>query len=418
MTNWLNQTDYGQLDSPALVTSSKANDEMEDLLKDQIANGNIEIIPQDTPTNNSPESTPFLTDHGKRPVQFLKNAAQKERGDIQKDSDYSASELLAEALDIDESITNEISGAADGAFEDAKAMLKVIGPALFDDFLDGKTFIHGASENDIIDVMAEIISARGILPAIRAGKNAYGIATVTNSKEFKPHIKATEKEKDILDIFKSYAVVGKIFGAVHADRVTPRILPSDANASSKIETILKANRMSNRLDVAKVGSSKTEAVGCPYISGSKSNLKPEVYLESLRSTALPFLADPTDSDASALGASVVVALASSLAGSSSAGAPFNSAEISSPSSPIIAKRESTFAVSPSAIPICSNVPSLKDSNSIVALSVSISAKISPSSTLSPTFFNHVATVPSSMVSLRRGILITSAIVYNLCGIYG
>ena len=47
---------------------------------------------------------------------------------------------------------------------------------------------------------------------------------------------------------------------------------------------------------------------------------------------------------------------------------------------------------------------------MVALSVSISAKISPSSTLSPTFFNHFATVPSSMVSLSRGMVTTSAII--------
>src|SRR5690554_1506397 len=46
---------------------------------------------------------------------------------------------------------------------------------------------------------------------------------------------------------------------------------------------------------------------------------------------------------------------------------------------------------------------------MVALSVSISAKISPSFTGSPTFFNQVATVPSSIVSLKRGIFITSAI---------
>ena len=90
---------------------------------------------------------------------------------------------------------------------------------------------------------------------------------------------------------------------------------------------------------------------------------------------------------------------------------FNRLEISSPSSPIIAKSVSTLAVSPSGIPICNNVPSLKDSNSIVALSVSISAKISPSSILSPTFFNQEATVPSSIVSLKRGMLITSAIAY-------
>jgi hypothetical protein len=53
------------------------------------------------------------------------------------------------------------------------------------------------------------------------------------------------------------------------------------------------------------------------------------------------------------------------------------------------------------------VPSLKDSNSIVALSVSISARISPSAILSPVV--HVATVPSVIVSLRRGIVTTTTL---------
>ena len=44
---------------------------------------------------------------------------------------------------------------------------------------------------------------------------------------------------------------------------------------------------------------------------------------------------------------------------------------------------------------------------MVALSVSISAKISPSATTSPTFFNQAATVPSVIVSLKRGIVIIS-----------
>ena len=81
--------------------------------------------------------------------------------------------------------------------------------------------------------------------------------------------------------------------------------------------------------------------------------------------------------------------------------------MSVPSGPMMARRSSTLAVSPTARPVYSKVPSLKDSNSIVALSVSISANISPSSTKSPTFFNQLATVPSSMVSLKRGIVTTT-----------
>ena len=97
-------------------------------------------------------------------------------------------------------------------------------------------------------------------------------------------------------------------------------------------------------------------------------------------------------------------------GAAASASPESSPEISSPSSPIIANKLSTGAVPPSSIPMCNKVPSKKASNSIVALSVSISARISPSFTLSPTFFNQEATVPSSMVSLKRGIVMISAMI--------
>ena len=51
------------------------------------------------------------------------------------------------------------------------------------------------------------------------------------------------------------------------------------------------------------------------------------------------------------------------------------------------------------------VPSSTASNSIVALSVSISAMMSPDETVSPTFTSHLASVPSSIVGESAGILI-------------
>jgi hypothetical protein len=50
---------------------------------------------------------------------------------------------------------------------------------------------------------------------------------------------------------------------------------------------------------------------------------------------------------------------------------------------------------------------IEDSNSIVALSVSISARMSPSLILSPTLFNQVATVPSVIVSQSVVVTITT-----------
>ena len=55
------------------------------------------------------------------------------------------------------------------------------------------------------------------------------------------------------------------------------------------------------------------------------------------------------------------------------------------------------------------VPSSTASNSIVALSVSISASRSPALTVSPSLTSHLASVPSSMVGERAGIRISVGI---------
>ena len=81
-------------------------------------------------------------------------------------------------------------------------------------------------------------------------------------------------------------------------------------------------------------------------------------------------------------------------------------------SPIIAIKPSTGTESPSLIPTYNKCPSSYDSSSIVALSVSTSARISPDLISSPTFLSQLEITPSSMVSLILGILIISAIFLN------
>ncbi len=80
------------------------------------------------------------------------------------------------------------------------------------------------------------------------------------------------------------------------------------------------------------------------------------------------------------------------------------AEASSPSAAIRAMTVPTFTSSvPSATRILAIVPSSTASNSIVALSVSISARMSPDLTSSPSFTSHLARVPSSIVGDKAGI---------------
>ena len=76
----------------------------------------------------------------------------------------------------------------------------------------------------------------------------------------------------------------------------------------------------------------------------------------------------------------------------------------SPSARRTAMGELTFTLSvPSGTRIRPTVPSSTASNSIVALSVSISASRSPADTVSPSVTSHFASVPSSMVGERAGM---------------
>src|ERR1700761_4893338 len=67
-----------------------------------------------------------------------------------------------------------------------------------------------------------------------------------------------------------------------------------------------------------------------------------------------------------------------------------------------------FAACPASTPIYNNVPSSYPTTSIVALSVSTSAKTSSLFTASPTFLFQLTILPSVMVSLNKGILISLA----------
>src|SRR5208282_1446852 len=67
----------------------------------------------------------------------------------------------------------------------------------------------------------------------------------------------------------------------------------------------------------------------------------------------------------------------------------------------------TVTLSPSATTNAATVPASKTSTSITALSVSTSAIFSPDAILSPSFFSHLTRVPSVIVSLSWGMVISA-----------
>ena len=105
----------------------------------------------------------------------------------------------------------------------------------------------------------------------------------------------------------------------------------------------------------------------------------------------------------------VGASAASGSGVTTAGVLFSAAGASSPASPTAAMAPPTATSSPTPQYCLIKTPSSKHSTSIVALSVSTSAIMSPLATGSPSFFNHLTSVPTVMVSLSLGMSMSVAI---------
>ena len=114
-------------------------------------------------------------------------------------------------------------------------------------------------------------------------------------------------------------------------------------------------------------------------------------------------ANTGEGEDAAMGASATagVAAAEVAAGAAAVSVP-------SPSSTPIVAFTATPDV-PSGTRMWVNTPSSTASTSIVALSVSISARTSPERTLSPVFLSHRASVPSVMVGDRAGMRMFTAI---------
>ena len=100
------------------------------------------------------------------------------------------------------------------------------------------------------------------------------------------------------------------------------------------------------------------------------------------------------------------AAGASATGAVGAGEAFGLSPAFSPSFSTSARAAPTRTFPPSGTKMSTSVPSSKDSISMVALSVSTSARMSPTSILSPFFLCQRRRVPSVMVSLNLGIVIS------------
>jgi hypothetical protein len=261
------------------------------LVGDAVANGTFEFLEQDTPTNNSGGVASGLSEPRADLPAFLARATEAERGVLDSPLEQAA-DLFSEALQTPASVVRSAAGSGDAAFEDARAMLYVVGPVLFDAVATGVVDWKGLAEDRVLDFFAQSIAARGTLPPVRFGKNPYGILPVTHVSDAEPFAFDSPEEARIDGLLKRFLNVSR--AALLTQDPAPVVGPGDPDAASKLEAIFKLNAVSRRLDVADTGSSATRALGCAYVANA--DWQPSEYLKSLRVGLLRLLPDPDESD--------------------------------------------------------------------------------------------------------------------------
>lgn len=271
-----------------------ARSELDELFADTVASGRFAFLRQDSPTNNTlGERTPYRSWRDS-PQEFLEAATDLERR-RHDDGVDGAAELLATALGLDPTVLRRAINSGDTAFEDARAMLRAIGPALLDGALDGRTAFEGIDENAMVDVLAAYVCARGPLSAMMLGSNAYGVLPVTlNAQAALGEVDGFSKtEASVLSRLNQIATFIVPLSAQRAAAGGAPTLNPDRpeETAQQFERLLQNARTAQRVELLDE-TGEVHSIGCPHVLGVDSAKKPSAYLKSLRSQALSQLPDP------------------------------------------------------------------------------------------------------------------------------
>ncbi|MFA3919693.1 hypothetical protein [Ruegeria hyattellae] len=263
-------------------------------LADRVAGGGISYLPQDTPTNNTPNALAG-PDDGESAYAKLSPHTRWELGLLQKER--LGASLLADALGIEESAAMQARGADEDGHAEAAAMIRVIGPALVDGALAATSTMNDVTDTSFIELLAQHVHVRGLLPSLKVGNGAYGVQPVTDSLVSPAgNYELTSAEEAYQEFIRQYAEGVKTLLMRASDGVTLRIEPDDPDASEKLTDILQTSRVSRRLDVADEGEHEVSGLGCPYVEGVGDDHKPSAYLRDLGEERLDDLPEPDEND--------------------------------------------------------------------------------------------------------------------------
>lgn len=249
--------------------AANSNDILADIFRRNNVNGELAIIRQDAPTNNTDESrTPYknVVDDS---IEYAKKTLFKKETDIGSGSD---SDILAKIFHVEKNIFEGIqeSGIIENNKTNDMAFFIWEGCTdVFHKYWTEKGFIDNGKNdwNNVRDYFVKYVKGRGLVPIIRIGKNPYGIYPVLSSRNTVFSGKGqtnTFNEK----LYKFLLQVKSSFWDM-CDEI--KTLKPDEDNYDKLISILNSERISKEINVRKMENSPLnisadpEGLDCPLV---------------------------------------------------------------------------------------------------------------------------------------------------------
>ncbi|RYG41556.1 MAG: hypothetical protein EOO01_24905, partial [Chitinophagaceae bacterium] len=226
------------------LSSSAINSKkhLEQLLKNHhFSKRGFELLPQGTPTNNTEVNSGFTRRENadaSYEIVFNKKDAFTESNDPWQKKD---GQWLAEYLGLDVGFFKQIPNAGGNDQGEARAMNTALWPATLGNFMD-EMMDTVFSDTDIVQTrnfFNSYVSGRGAVPAIRIGKQPYGIlpSTVFSRMNFERDQKITRLYKEISRLNGAWTEMSKKVANVSVKSPKPhqQILDVVALQASSVE---------------------------------------------------------------------------------------------------------------------------------------------------------------------------------------
>jgi hypothetical protein len=268
---------------------------VERFLSGAMAAGDFELVPQDTPTNNSARDAAGFETWVRDPVSTLSEVTYLERRPATEPADSDA-DVLARALGIGSTALYGARHANLRGGKDARSMATALLPALtghFDPILQTESVSPGAFRS----FLSGSASARGPLPVVRCGENPYGILPIALPGSLAPATSSTPPQGDAFNFILRFA--GATIAANEGrSAALPIVRPGMTDQTEAMRRILQMLPVSPRLDVTSgVDPRVASGIACPLVLGETgAEHAPSAYCEELVSQPLARLADPDARD--------------------------------------------------------------------------------------------------------------------------